>query len=926
MQHKSEPLNSKKPNGTVRIAEKALKKQAYLKAIEHFTKALKIEPGNSYLLCQLGMAYMGMRRYDSASEAFEKALNFDPMLKQIANKADFFFQKGKASLEMKQYARAIMAFEQAEILDPRLAPKTGFAKKNTLILSRQISPEILTILKASFDEYLRTDLCLHSYQVELNELCQKHRNIKTFNYMEQINWIILLMEFSFKYYDRKQTPMVFVNPEYFDSSAAGNKKRFNKLESRINYIITDLTPPYAKSVDKQALAIFEHALDDIVLGDSMLILRMIFETIHQLSRKQRANLLEYLPWGTNSWYFLEFCSTFFDSNEDSQPIYFEKSLKNPKMEINAANTQLDRFYDALKDSSCLVKAVIPTLLTEDIPQLHSFFVSVRSNALIPGTPIARLGEMTNLKTLLWYFKHTYQLVRLTALAPKEPKPAIEFVNLDGRKNIELTPLLNLYMLDSHMDSLKSKLAFIRRIQLIGEIFTPRNWGSQLKDLKVIDSEMLSDIRNALCHPEDLESVAFIHNLESDTERLSALYEDFIKLRVNIYDLIAERQNSFTPWPDTSVPFKGWNEPVCVYWDSVKKHYQQEHAFNPDTYIPNKLLVTDSQLLTLQNGLNPDLPESKKLLSMIKGEAIFEVVDRNKLKEYLNPGQKEKVIFKIMQTAFKQYKSLRSIAVKEIAAENNLKKEKNKNDIIQFTSSNFPNMRKLGREANLSLHRDIEKQMGLSELLNLLKSRMTLLNYLFVDAKIDLSGNPIQCIKSIQTVICEDIEMQLACSYLTAQIVSILSKLEKLKLLNTLDPHLLTCMSQFKSLRNALEHNDPVIDSKDAGFIHMKSKVNLVMGQVSYELLVAFFKSIQEAKASLMMEQEPFDDDTDTIALNVSGLIYPSSPCLNVADLNKFMFFSQGNSSNEAAVVSAEETNSEDCSETNSKEGTEFSPQ
>jgi tetratricopeptide (TPR) repeat protein len=879
MQRKLEPLNNKKPNVNIAIAEKALKRQAYLKAIEHFDKAIKVEPDNGYL----------------------------------------FLQKGRAYLGLKRYASAIMAFEQAEILESTLKPIISLEKQNVLKLSQDISQDMFIKINTPVEEILRADICLKVYQEELIELCQKHKNIKTLNYLEQINWSIRLMEFSFKYYDRKNVPMLFVNSEFFDNSETGRVKRFKKLESQLNYILGGLEAPYLKSVDKQALDVFEHLQDDIFLGDSMLVLRMIFETIHQFSRKQRADLLEHLPWGTNSWYFLEFCSTFFQSNSDKRPICFVRPPRQLDINGNIVIDNFSHFYNALQNGPCLVKAVIPALFEDDIPQLHRFFVSVRDSFTNPGTPISKLGGMDNLKTLLWYFKHTYQLVRLTALAPKQSDTRLIFESLNNHQNIELTPLMNLYMLDSPMDSLKSKLAFIRRIQLIGEIFTPRNWGNQLKNLKVIDTEMLSDIRNALCHPEDLGSVDFIHDLESNKERLLALYTDFAKLRTNIYDLITERQNNFTLWPNTSTPFKAWSAPVCTYWDSVKKYYHPAPSFNPDIYTPNQLLITKEQLELFEKGVNLNLSESKTLYSMIKGELVFDMPNRAKFRGYLNAGQKEGPIYKIVQIAFKDYKERKSKAAKATTGDHSLQKEAKKSEIIQFTTANFPNMRELGSKAHLILHRDVAKQMDMIDLLNLLKSRMTLLKLLFLDAKIDFNIEESECVSSIQSVICKDIEVQLACSYLTAQIVSIFSKLEKGKLLNALDPHLISRMSQFKSLRNALEHSDPVIDSKDTGFIHMKSKVILLMGVVSYELLVIFFESIMSAKASELKEHEQFgDENTDSMALNVSGLIYPSSPRLNITNYNQFLFFASQDDSSDRSAVSIEKV-SQDSSENDSKE-------
>ena len=137
---------------------------------------------------------------------------------------------------------------------------------------------------------------------------------------------------------------------------------------------------------------------------------------------------------------------------------------------------------------------------------------------------------------------------------------------------------------------------------------------------------------------------------------------------------------------------------------------------------------------------------------------------------------------------------------------------------------------------------------------------------------------------------------MACSYLIPQIVSILTKLEKLHLLATIHPQLPSCIVELVSLRNALEHNDPVIDSKDDAFIHMRSKISLLMGTVTYDLLVTFFEPIMSVNPDILIDlsgdisEEDGEKSKNTQALNVSGLIYPPTQTVNLFDGNRFVFF------------------------------------
>jgi hypothetical protein len=55
-----------------------------------------------------------------------------------------------------------------------------------------------------------------------------------------------------------------------------------------------------------------------------------------------------------------------------------------------------------------------------------------------------------------------------------------------------------------------------------------------------------------------------------------------------------------------------------------------------------------------------------------------------------------------------------------------------------------------------------------------------------------------------------------------------------------------------------------------------------------------------------------------MALNVSGLIYPSSPRLNITNYNQFLFFASQDDSSDRSAVSIEKV-SQDSSENDSKE-------
>ncbi|CEG55999.1 tetratricopeptide repeat protein [Legionella fallonii] len=836
--------------------------------------------------------------YNRALELFDKALKKNP------KNGLFFYNKGLAHLGLGEYPSAIIAFEQAELLEPGLKVQISGKKREVIALSAKMSREDLDQYSTPSEEFFRFDLCSKTYQMKLAQLCQFHQNLKTLNYAQKIEWIITLMEFSFCYYNRDISPMPFVNPGFIESTESGRKRRLKKMERIIKILVGKAEEGHhAEFFDSYLLAICKNLEDDIFLQDSQLVFRMIFEAMHQLPRKERTELIEHLPWGTNSWYFFEFCSTFFKSKEYTSPIPFvirKEDLEEELGDGKQLKGPLTHFHRSLMEDSCLVKAVIPDLLVDDLPKLHRFFLSVKANLANPASLIDPLEELNNLKPLLWYFKQSYQLVKLTALIPREFNSPITFHHLDNEKTIELSPLINLFMLDYTPDftsNIKSKLAFIRRIQLIGEIFTRRGWGGQVDSIDFMDPEILSDIRNGLCHVEDLHSTALIDDLEQNNATIMALYSEFVHLREVIYKVIKQRQNSFSPWPDTSTPFQEWQGPVYAYWDTVKEYYKAPTPFNFNTFIPNKTLLPEAKMTSFLQMLNPNAPLYTKMCRMLSGQEAFIEVSSEELQSLLNPGIKKGPASKILKAAFKEYKALRGQESKKITAHKKAQEEGIKSTKRSTMASDFPCLRQLGIASIKELHSP--DKMDLNDLLNFLKSRLSLLEQLFISSGINLAAKKSICIGFINSIIINDIEAQLACSYLIPQIVSILTKLEKLHLLATIHPQLPSCMVELVSLRNALEHNDPVIDSKDDAFIHMRSKISLLMGTVTYELLVTFSEHIMTVNPDLLIDlsgdiiEEEGEKSKSTQALNVSGLIYPPTQTISIVDGNPFVFFPSG---------------------------------
>ncbi|KTD51183.1 tetratricopeptide repeat protein [Legionella quateirensis] len=822
--------------------------------------------------------FLNQKRYEKAEAKLQEAFKLSPD-SDIA-----WYTKGLVHLAKKEYAEAVYIFEKVADSYPVYEVRATLKINLICYEARNFSPEELEELKKPSVQVLRDVYCTPQYQNEFNDLRRNHQKIKDFDYNKKIEWILSLMRFSFKYYSADNKHFPFANASLLGSTTEAIQKRFKYVGNNVaKFVINKFNPQnISASIDNYALEVLGNLEDDVFLDESQVILRMIFETIHQLPREKRGALLDFLPWGANSWYFLEFCSTFFRDSEEDSSVPFMYPVNHG--ESDASIMLYNEFQKSLMIDNCLVKVVIPDLLKEDLHRLYHFFTTVQANLIDPLNSIKPLEELPNLKPLLWYFKHTYQFARLTALLPAPMDQKTYVHHIDGAQPCEISPLVHLLLLtpteDSLVGNLKSKLALIRRIQMVGEVFTRRGWGNQLDTIDYVDAELLNEIRNGLSHLEDLHSFAHIFELEHNNAQIIDLYKELNHLRDKIYQVIKNRQMQFNTLPDVTSPFKVWKGSMTTYWNRVKDYYKQPVPFNPQTFVPSVPLLENQTLTKFLDSINKNSQYYKKVCSMLRGEIPMEQLSFDETKDLSTPAVRQAIIKKTLKTASKKYTELKNNFIKQKSAERKAEEQALLNTKKTVMQNDYPHLRALGFTSYDQLHKP--EKMSVRSLLHTLQSRFEFLRKILIDSGVNFDDTT--SAEVVKSLITSDVEVLLSCSYLITQIVSIMNKLDGLEALEVIHPQLPVRLPCFIALRNALEHNDPVIDSKDNNFIQMQSNTNILMAQITHELIDQFFVATMKADPILMADNpDDFITEKETprskqaAAIDCTTLEYPDLP-------------------------------------------------
>ncbi|KTD16489.1 tetratricopeptide repeat protein [Legionella jordanis] len=777
-------------------------------------------------------------RSRQALNNFDEAIRLEPVF------AEAWYNKGLAHLALKQYRLAVSSFSMAFAL----APNSKVLKQIKLLKEEHLNTDFFV------DGGLRGLICSEEYLNEFELMRTKHANVAKLSFKEQVAWINELMQFVYKYYDSHDKPFAFAISQTLLNKDNPNAKtyRLKVAGEFMAFQFADEPNQATAFADTYILKFISTALDDIFLDDAKIALRMMFETIHQFPRDERGKLLDHLPWAGNSWYFLEFCGSLFiaDDQVDKEnelgglPLSYIYDRNNDQGEI------IQNFFNAVLNETCLVKMAMLDIVKTDLKSLRQFFevLSQRLN----GHPIEQItiSDLPNLHALMWYSKHSANYLRLMALLPNKGEE-MNLSLIEGKT--PSTPLAQLQVLmhtSSYSQSLKGRLAFLRSMQLVGEMFSIRSWGSHLKRLDFISTDRLSGaIRNGLCHAEDLESFDVLTHLENDEAQISALQKEFSLLKEYIQGDIVKREKHFPLWPNIESGYSTWEKPVRAYWEAVKSYYQVVPPFMPNLFVPKQPLLSVEEIKLVVSSLKPvRVGFFTEVIQMLKGGIPFFKIRSSDFKNL--SGKELREPKRLLSLAEDNYKDKRTQAQAELSR----KKQDLESKVRDSMDKVFPNIKAVGfnlfeelRKGNEAGVTNTPKQTT-EETIKRLKNRMNLLKALMVESKV-LREDHLSETGRVKPFLQTDIELLLSTSYVVAQIINMINKLSALGVLESIDADLKKDLVTLVALRNALEHSDPIEESSEITLFQMHSKVYEALAYVVEDLLGQYYCKIMAINES-----------------------------------------------------------------------------
>lgn len=805
--------------------------------------------------------------------------------------------------ELNQFAQGVAALEDAQNIAQAEGNLEGHAYCASLVKQQwarviaQAHSGLITNLDRTINsESMRDKLREPTYIMSLERLKKEHEK-KPADFYSQVEHINKLMHFFFTTYGHRKG---YIRAQYLDENPEVKTARLKiadkmllsglKSNHSILYKCDTLLEVGKKEIDELCT--------DIYLDDAQLVLRMIFKAIHSLPRDKCNALVHLLPWGSNSWYFLHFIGSLMESY--GEQFFNTLFILSMPSDTDEQNKVADNYLTSLRFSNCTLKA---TLLDQDVwkdlQKLRTLFSALQENLKtnnnnLQPEHLSKIDELPTLKKLVWYFKHLHNLYRLQGVLPEDNHQGTvlskkDAERLDTRRN-PMTLLLKMDWMGSKPKAgdLKSHLAFLRRLQLVGELFTRKNWGFFLNTMDYFDPQTVINIRNALVHIEQLTSSEALLRLERDTARLGALHTELSHLKSYLRDVVLkERKAHFKEFPreDKLTSLRFWLSDMTQYWESVKKYYEQqfkESKFEEDAtplykenFIPRVPLLNPGILSgRLENRLKSTLGmnESDNTDFNVYIRFLRKVFDAHKslLTELELAFQGNKVLDndyllgRVINTLAQRDHNLPIVKALLEAAEarsTELRREKREsfeerraqfereltrkeevrqNLIKTKMTSSYPCIIQSAAEFANAFNE--AQQPSVSELVNRLKNRISLLQLLFKE-----NGTPIalerQDITALQGHLAVDVSLYFATSYLVGQIVSLFNKLHSLGELKEIHPDLSRLLEEYVGLRNAMEHSDPFMDSEKGHQTLMENSLPDAMAYMISEIAVRYGEQI-----------------------------------------------------------------------------------
>ena len=189
----------------------------------------------------------------------------------------------------------------------------------------------------------------------------------------------------------------------------------------------------------------------------------------------------------------------------------------------------------------------------------------------------------------------------------------------------------------------------------------------------------------------------------------------------------------------------------------------------------------------------------------------------------------------MKKAEKEHKRLKGLEI----ANNKVQNESIANNIKHNMLHYYPTINAIGKEfENSEKYPHPEKKITFEYLIN----RINLLEEILIESEIPINNSNETQDKLNEILKC-DVMFLMSITYILGQIFSLLNKFSTLVDLKSIEPNLATRLPDYITLRNVLEHTDPIFDSIDLPYYQMHNNLSPIMTSVIIELIYKYKENI-----------------------------------------------------------------------------------
>lgn len=292
------------------------------------------------------------------------------------------------------------------------------------------------------EEALRPFICDSDYLAKMQLLQESIQTIAALpgEFVKKIDGIIACLNFIKTYYSDETRASSILKPEL---RGPGNNAYQAVIKESLGRLPSATSVKARQRQQSILLDIFNSGLIDILHNDCISLLRHMAMLIHALPRAQREVFTEYLPWGGNSWYQLEFLGAIFtdlkvigDAEPDLVSIYFYDFDGDKEKQA-----QLIEFKRAICNEVHVIRSALYDIIHTDFEELNRFFMWIKaqqtSSPMHAGA--APKIALRHLTALIWHCKDTRHLYRSVNLMPAKTISAKELMKLPGyvQSNLDL---------------------------------------------------------------------------------------------------------------------------------------------------------------------------------------------------------------------------------------------------------------------------------------------------------------------------------------------------------------------------------------------------------------------------------------------------------------------------------------------------------